>query len=401
MGERLEHILSSRQFDMGFLIHLFRDAMLIMELLKTRDGRELLTHVLPGYVICEIFWQESSRTLHSFASAGARLGASVFHERGIKKKKNGKTVWELVFSSAMKDAYFEDEVRAWASCYDALILRTAESGLVARAADICDEFGYDVHFINAGDGPDGEHPTQTLGDIASMAFGLGLDFERDFSKFKNYSIAFLNDIERGRTIHSLAPVCGDLGMTLKFIPSHGNHVPRNLLDELERKKYKFEIHSSLTEADIFYVTRHQAEYGNENLQGFSIDKKTADKYGVKLVMHPFPRTKKGNELPIWRKNDLDSHGVSMDKDPRAMYFKQMELGVSVRMALLKHLLNPNLDFKKLREEKLIRGLKSQCICCNRMEYQELGWTENSPACGYIQTIPHIFCPRCEPNKPSV
>ena len=110
MGERLKHVLSSRQFDLGFLIHLFRDVNHILGLLKTRDGRELLTHVLPGYVICEIFWQESSRTLHSFASAGARLGANVFHERGIKKKKNGKTVWELVFSSAMKEYFSKRKV---------------------------------------------------------------------------------------------------------------------------------------------------------------------------------------------------------------------------------------------------------------------------------------------------
>ena len=220
--ERLKHILSSKQFDLGFFAHLFRDVDLILEFLQTREGRELLTHVLLGYVIAEMFWQESSRTFHSFATAGARLGADVFSERGIKKRKrkNDKmiTVWELVFSSEMKDAYFEDEVRAGADCYDALVFRTPEAGLVARAADICDEFGYSVHFINAGDGSDGEHPTQTLVDIYTILHGLGLDFGKDFSKLKDYSVAFINDLKNGRTIHSLARTCGVvLGMPLKFI----------------------------------------------------------------------------------------------------------------------------------------------------------------------------------------
>src|SRR3989344_7816748 len=87
-GDRLKHILSSRQFDLGFLINLFKDVRLILDLLKTREGRELLTHVLPGYVAGEMFWQESSRTYHSFAAAAERLGMSTPpSERGIKKNR--------------------------------------------------------------------------------------------------------------------------------------------------------------------------------------------------------------------------------------------------------------------------------------------------------------------------
>lgn len=403
MEQNLKHILSSRQFDLNFLVKLFRDTYSIINLLQTRDGKELLTHVLPGHVIGEMFWQESSRTFHSFATAASRLGANVFSERGIKKvkKQNGilKPKWELVFSSEMKDAYFEDEVRAWASFYDALILRTAEEGLVARAAEICDDFGYKVHFINAGDGKDGEHPTQTLLDLFTIFHGLGLNIESDWSRLQNHSIAFINDCKNGRTIHSLARVCGTvLGMKLIFVSPAGLEMPRHLLDELEQKKCIFEERQSLAHADVFYVTRLQKEYGGNSEHGFIVNKKAADEFCVKLIMHPFPRTKLGNELPIWRKNDSESHSVSLDKDPRAMYFKQMDFGKYARMALLKYLLNPSLEFTKLQEEKLVRSIRSQCISCHRIEYQDIGWAENSPQCGYIQTLPHIFCPNCRPKK---
>ncbi len=400
MGERLKHVLSSRQFDLNFLIKLFRDANSIVELLETRAGRELLTRVLPGYVVGEMFWQESSRTFHSFATSAARLGASVQSERGIarKKKKDGKTitVWELIFSSEMKDAYFEDEVRAWASFYDALILRTPETGLIERAADICDEFGYNVHFINAGDGKDGEHPTQTFLDCFSMIKELGLHLERDWSKLKDYSVAFINDLKNGRTIHSLARVCGLLGMKLIFIAAPGLEMPRDLLDELENKNYNFDVRNTLTHADVYYVGRVQTEYGNDNSSGFSINKRVADENEVKIVMHPFPRSKAGNELPIWKKNDPISKMLSLDKDSRAIYFKQMEYGMPVRMALLKYLLNPSLEFTKLKEERLIHGIRSQCAGCKRIEYHEVGWTEHAPSCGYIQTIAHVLCPKCQP-----
>lgn len=403
--DRLKHVLSSRQFDLGFLINLYKDTRLILNLLKTREGRELLTHVLPGYVAGEMFWQESSRTYHSFAAAAVRLGMSTPpSERGIKKIRTEKgkrvTKWELVFSSEMKDAYFEDEVRAWASFYDVLILRTAEAGLVSRAAEICDEFGYNVPFINAGDGKDGEHPTQTLIDLFSIFAGLDLDIEKDWPKLKDCSIAFINDLKNGRTIHSLAWTCGVVfGMTLKFISNPDSGMPRNLLDELEKKNCNFEVLYSLAHADVFYDTRKQAEYGKKKSeQPISIDQRAADEYGVKIVMHPFPRSKAGNELPIWRKNDPATHSVSLDKDPRAMYFKQMEYGMPNRMALLKYLLNPYLDLKKLQEEKLIRGIKNQCAGCNRIEYHELGWTDNPPKCGYIQTLSHIFCPKCQPHN---
>ena len=404
---RLKHILSSRQFDLGFLINLYKDASLIADLMQTREGKELLTHVLPGYVLGEMFWQESSRTYHSFAAATKRLGAEAVSERGVKKTRviNGKIVtkWELVFSSETKDAHFEDEVRAWASYYDALILRTAEEGLVARAAAIVDEFGYDVPIINAGDGL-GEHPTQTLLDLLTFFQGLKLDIEKDWNKLSKHSVAFINDGKHSRTIHSFALTLGKIfNVPITNICPPGLEMPRDLVAEITAAGCDFKETNELREADVYYVTRLQREYFKtakefkEYKNYFSITRETADKYGVKVVMHPFPRSKEGNELPIWLPSDPTTHSISLDKDPRAFYFYQMKIGVPVRMALLKYLLNPHLELKKLQEEKLVHEIKAQCLGCRRIEYREVGWTERAPKCGYIETVGHTFCPSCQPE----
>ncbi|KKT28458.1 hypothetical protein A3G55_01260 [Candidatus Giovannonibacteria bacterium RIFCSPLOWO2_12_FULL_44_25] len=408
MNDRLKHILSSRQFTLGFLVNLYKDVRLILDLMKTREGRELLTCVLSGHVIGEFFWQESSRTYHSSAVSAQRLGADVNSERGVQKTrlKNGKRVtrWELIFSSEMKDAHFEDEVRAWASFYDALILRTAEEGLVGRAAAICDEFGYNTHCINAGDGK-GEHPTQTLVDGFSICSGLGLDIEHDWQKLKNYTVAFINDPKHSRVIHSLATMLAKLNMRLVSISPPGFEMPKEILADLRARYPDVNIVESneFLPADVYYITRLQEEYFRSEKKFkkyrsyFSVTKKVADKYGVKVVMHPFPRSKHGNELPIWLPNKPETWIDSLDKDPRAMYFYQMAVSVPVRMALLKYLLNPGLDLNKLRQEKLIHGIKNQCVVCSRMEYYELGWTEFAPKGGYLQGLPHVICPKCQPT----
>ena len=405
MDSRLKDIVSPDQFDLNFLIHNARDTNIIRELLLTREGKDLLTHVLPGYMIGEFFWQESSRTYHSFAAAGEHLGARVKDERGVKrtKVKNGaRTVkWELIFSSEMKDAHLEDEVRAWASFYDALILRTPEEGMVARIINILREFGYDAPVISAGDGK-GHHPTQSLLDAYVLPGSLGLDIEKDWKLLSSHRVAFVGD-GGSRVVHSLAPIFGKIfKMPISFITPKGLGAPAWLLKDLKSANVDYEERDTLRDASVYYVIRLQDEYLKKAknasvLQNYySITKKVADQYNVRIVMHPFPRSKTGNELPIWLPSDPKTHEVSLDKDPRAFYFYQMFVGMPVRMALLKYLLNPYLDLKKLKEERLIRQIRSQCVSCNRIEYHELGWAEYPPACGYIQTLPHIFCPKCQP-----
>ena len=187
-------------------------------------------------------------------------------------------------------------------------------------------------------------------------------------------------------------------MHLGFASTPGFKIPDSLREELKIAGCDFIETDELVPADVYYVTRHQSEYEGAGKQGFSVGKSVADEYGVKVVLHPFPRSKKGNELPIYLINKPETLMESLDKDERAFYFYQMAIGVPVRMALLKYLLNPYLDLKRLQEEKLIRGIKNQCARCNRVEYHELGWTDSPPKCGYIQTLSHLFLPKCRPRR---
>lgn len=411
MNDRLKHILSSRQFTLGFLINLYKDVILILELMKTWEGRELLTHALRGRRVGAFFWQESSRTLDASTGAAGALGAFVKIVQGSKviKQKSGRKIvdWELAFSSAVKGAYLEDEFLNFAFCNDALILRTHRKDMPYRAVEVIeeyqDEFDRDVHVINAGNETD-EHPIQTLKDVFTILNALGFSLEKDWSRLGGYSIAFINDLN-ARVVHSLALAAGKLfKMELKFISPPGLEMPRHFLDELESAGVKFGEHAELQHADFWYFTRLQEEY-LKNPKKLSVyqnyyrgTKENVEKHDVKFVMHPFPRSKKYDELPRREKTDQSSWEISLDKTPRALYTKQMKYGLPVCAALLKYLLNPDLDLKKLKEEKLIRGIKNQCVMCNRIEYHELGWTELAPKDGYLQGLVHIVCPKCQPRR---
>lgn len=366
MNCRWKEFISVRHCTLDDVSKIYNEAFYAEKLLEMESsaGRNSLIRTLPGFVIGEIFWQESSRTYHSFAAAGARLGASVFCERGVKKTKwkDGKKVirWELVFSSEAKDAYLEDEVRAWASFYDLLIFRTPEEGMVQRMVNILREFGYDTPVINAGDGK-GEHPTQTLLDGFCLFKKLGLDIEKDWKKLSEYPVAMVNDCKNSRTIHSLAWFLGVVfKMPLLFISPPGLEMPRHILCELEAAGVRYSEHNSLQQAPIYYVTRLQKEYFKNEAEFqkcrkyFSITREVADKFRVEIVMHPFPRSKQGNELPIWLPSDPRTHEVSLDKDPRAAYFHQMRCGIPLRMALIKELLNPYVDFRDLWTRELLK-----------------------------------------------
>jgi aspartate carbamoyltransferase catalytic subunit len=85
------------------------------------------------------------------------------------------------------------------------------------------------------------------------------------------------------------------------------------------------------ELDILYMTRVQRErFFNEEdyirlKDSFILDKKKMSMAkDDMLVLHPLPRV---NEI-----------SVEVDKDPRAVYFKQVQYGVYVRMALILKLL---------------------------------------------------------------
>jgi aspartate carbamoyltransferase len=177
--------------------------------------------------------------------------------------------------------------------------------------------------INAGDGV-GEHPTQALLDVFTIREELG--------RLDNLTVTMLGDLKFGRTVHSLARLLTKFNqIRLNYVSPEVLRMPREVIDEVGEKgmpqKEYLTLGEVLPETDVLYVTRVQRERF-DNLEDYEkvkdayvISAKTLEKAKERMiVMHPLPRI---NEI-----------AMEIDKDPRAAYFRQMEYGLYVRMALL-------------------------------------------------------------------
>ena len=189
-----------------------------------------------------------------------------------------------------------------------------------------------IPVINAGDGGH-QHPTQTLTDLLTIRSLKG--------RLNNFTIGLCGDLKFGRTVHSLINALVRYeGIRFIFISPEELKVPDYITDMLKEKNIPYEevirLEDTMPELDLLYMTRVQKErFFNEEdyvrLKDFYI----LDKAKMELskpdvmVLHPLPRV---NEI-----------SVEVDDDPRAAYFKQVQYGVYVRMALILTLLETDTD----------------------------------------------------------
>jgi aspartate carbamoyltransferase len=224
---------------------------------------------------------------------------------------------EVTFSSVSKGESLPDTVRTLECYADVLVLRHPEVGASATAAEYARK-----PVINAGDGI-GEHPTQALLDLFTIVEELG--------DVDGLTITLLGDLKYGRTVHSLARLLSLYNVRFNFVSPDILRMPAGIIDELSQEGVAHEQHTSLegvlAETDVLYVTRVQKERFErledyEAVQGAFIISPETLKIAKEhmIVMHPLPRV---GEITM-----------DVDKDPRAAYFRQMEYGLYVRMALL-------------------------------------------------------------------
>jgi aspartate carbamoyltransferase len=204
-------------------------------------------------------------------------------------------------------------------CYaDVMVIRNPEVGSAAEAAAHAG-----IPVLNAGDGV-GEHPTQALLDTFTMRQELG--------RLDGLTVTLLGDLKNGRTVHSLARLLTRFDdVKLNYVAPESLRMPQDVVDEVAAAGVDQSLHEQLddvlAETDVLYVTRIQKERfadpaDYEKVKGvFVITPETlAHAKEHMIVMHPLPRV---NEIT-----------VEVDDDPRAAYFRQMEYGMYVRMALL-------------------------------------------------------------------
>lgn len=267
-------------------------------------------HSCAGKKLATCFYEPSTRTRLSFEAAMLNLGGSVL---GFS---------DAASSSASKGESVADTIRI-ISCYaDICAMRHHKEGAPMVAASYSG-----IPVINAGDGGH-QHPTQTLTDLMTIRSLKG--------RLCDLTIGLCGDLKFGRTVHSLinALVRYD-NIRFLFISPEELRVPDYITEMLKEKGIPYEevirLEEVLPRLDLLYMTRVQKErFFNEEdyvrLKDFYILDKAKMKLASKdmLVLHPLPRV---NEI-----------SVDVDDDPRAVYFKQAQYGVYVRMALILTLL---------------------------------------------------------------
>jgi aspartate carbamoyltransferase len=296
-------IISVKQFkrdDLEYIFGVAHEMRGMVERVGTFD-------LLKGKILANLFYEPSTRTSSSFTAAMERLGGSVI------------PINEVKYSSVSKGESLPDTIRTLECYTDVIVLRHPETGSAAIAAKAARK-----PVINAGDGI-GEHPTQALLDTFTIFEELGA------GQIDGMTVTMLGDLKYGRTVHSLARLLSLYKVKINYVSPEILRMPREVMNEVGEKgipQAEFDsLENVLPETDVLYVTRVQkerfedpAEY--EKVKGsYVIDPQImkAAKQEM-IVMHPLPR--------------VGEISVDFDDDPRAAYFRQMEYGLYVRMALL-------------------------------------------------------------------
>ena len=343
-----QHILSVEQFTPELLQALFAYAQRMGGQVAAGEVDQLLRHK----VVANVFYEASTRTDLSFQAATQRLGGRVITTAG-----------GVHYSSVTKGESLHDTIKTIACYSDSIVLRHPNRGSAREAAAASDMLrastGRPVPILNAGDGI-GEHPSQALLDLYTIQdrFGANID---------GLTIGFLGDLRNGRTVHSLIKLLAldRCHVNVLCIAPESLSMPAEYVEFARSREMPVEetedLQAAIGKIDVLYVTRVQRErfvaqqledlsaavYGQpyDSLDG---PRKEAlrpvaelkagheylaarDAYVVDpmmlsqarkdmIVMHPLPRV---NEIP-----------EEVDSDDRAYYFKQVQNGLYIRMALM-------------------------------------------------------------------
>lgn len=299
----MRHLIESQQLNRELISKIFS----VADKLSGKGDNSLR-----GKIMAALFYEPSTRTRFSFESAMLRLGGDVITTENARE-----------FSSAAKGETLEDTIRVMNYYADIIVLRHYEKGASERAAAVSE-----IPIINAGDGT-GQHPTQALLDLYTI--------KRELNKIDGLTIAMAGDLKNGRTVRSLAYLLGKYKeIKIFFVSPRELKIGDNIKNYLKKHSIKFKETESLEEiikvVDVLYQTRIQKERFKskkeyEKFKGrYVITRKVANTMKQKsIIMHPLPR--------------VDEISPEVDSLAKAIYFKQAQYGLLVRMALLKFMLS--------------------------------------------------------------
>ena len=306
----MRHLLSPLDFSVEELDNLLNLAADI------EHNPDKYKEICKGKKLATLFYEPSTRTRLSFEAAMLNLGGNVL---GFSSADS---------SSASKGESVSDTIRI-ISCYaDICAMRHPKEGAPLVAASRSS-----IPVINAGDGGH-QHPTQTLTDLMTIRSLTG--------RLGHMTVGLCGDLKFGRTVHSLINAMVRYPDTrFVLIAPDELRIPSYIREDVLGKNHiQFReverLEDAMGDLDILYMTRVQRErFFNEDDYVRMKDFYILDRKKMKLapedmyVLHPLPRV---NEI-----------SVEVDDDPRAAYFRQVQYGVYVRMALILTLLDIHVD----------------------------------------------------------
>mmetsp|Transcript_11135 Transcript_11135/g.14061 ORF Transcript_11135/g.14061 Transcript_11135/m.14061 type:complete len:369 (-) Transcript_11135:194-1300(-) len=329
-------LVSVTQITPSGLSLLYQNTLSMRNLVKYNGGGD---DRLKHRILASVFYEASTRTSCSFQSAMLRLGGSFLH---VDAGSGGNT------SASKKGESLSDTIRCLQCYTDVTVLRHGVKGNVGH---IVVEGNLNKPVINAGDGV-GEHPTQALLDLFTIVDELDMidkiSSPPDEGEEEPLVVVLLGDLKHGRTVHSLAKLLarsqeGFLRrkLILRYCSPSVLKMPQYVKDYVDEYANRQgcdivqeefvgdvdETSKALDNANVLYVTRVQKERFStfkeyEQVKGaYVVNRDFMSKAPPKMiVMHPLPR--------------VDEISTDVDSDPRAAYFRQMENGLYVRMAIL-------------------------------------------------------------------
>ena len=303
MLQRLQHLLGIEDLTREQISFILDQAKPFQEFHR-HPLKKLAT--LRGKTVALAFFENSTRTRISFATAAARLGADTMNLQAESSSlKKGESLLDTLWTlEAMRP--------------DGIVIRHSSSGAPEFVAQ---RLGIPV--VNAGDGTH-EHPTQALLDALTIR-----DRKR---KLDGLHVTILGDILHSRVARSNIHLLSKFGAHITLC-GPAMWVPRDLESLAPNVRRVSRVDEALDGADVTIVLRVQTERLHEPMLA-------AEEYILQFQLTPERLRLAGPDTLVLHPGPMN-RGLEIDPSvadgPQSGVLEQVTNGLAIRMALLYHL----------------------------------------------------------------
>lgn len=300
-------ILSLKGFEREEYFRVFEVCDRLAPIARDRQQSDLLE----GKVLVTAFYQPSTRTRLAHEAAMLRLGGLVTGFSDARMTRAGDFYQESIKDTVHMLEYYGDVI----------VMRHFQQGAPAEAARWAS-----IPIINAGDGW-GEHPTQVLTDMYTIAMEMG--------RLDGLHFVLVGDM-RMRTMHSMSYAMSQFDIEATYISPPEMSLTDEFKQELDELNLRYRevehIEQAIADADVIYmepVVQPDYTKGRDEREGdvgltpsnYQVTKKLMRKAKTDaIILHSLPR--------------MDELLEEVDYTRHARYWVEASNGVVMRMGLL-------------------------------------------------------------------